>query len=68
MNMMYEMINKMMDEIKYEISYCNKEFELHGRSEHYYTGYNRIVGMIKMLSIVTGKNYYFDKDGLHERV
>lgn len=65
--MMYEMIKKMKDKISYEISFIIEEYRRNGRSETYYTGYNRVVGMIKMLSIVTGKEYCFDEEGLHER-
>lgn len=65
--MIFEMIKKMKDEISYELSFILDEYKRNGRSETYYTGYNRVIGMIKMLSIVTGKEYYFDEKGLHER-
>lgn len=44
-----------------------KEYKTNGRSDWYHTAYNRICGMISILKIITGKEYYFDENGLHER-
>ena len=62
-----EMIGKMKVEINGWISHLKIEYEKHGRSEWYQRSYDRICGMIKMLSIATGNEYYFDEKGLHER-
>lgn len=65
--MMYEMINKMTEEINEEIKYIVEHKRQNGETEHYFAGYNRIYGMIKMLSIVTGKDYIINENGLCER-
>lgn len=62
--MMYEMIRQMESEINYEIEWCYK-FGAEGNEKLHERAYDRIAGMIKMLSIVTGEKYEFDKDGLH---
>lgn len=42
------------------------EFNHFGSSEYYNRLYSRICGMIDVLKILTGKDYYFDENGLHE--
>ena len=61
-----EVINKMVEEINIWINAGVIEFNLNGSSEWYNRVYSRICGMIEMLRIATGKNYYFDENGLHE--
>ena len=61
-----EIIKRMTEEINAEIRMCKKEYDFNGRSAWYYACYNRTCGMIKMLSIATGKKYFFDEDGLQE--
>lgn len=65
--MMYEMINKMVEEINEEIKYIVEHKKQNGETEHYFAGYNRIYGMVKMLSIVTVKDYIISESGLKER-
>lgn len=62
-----EIINKMIEAINFGIEGAKYEFKNHGSSEFYNREYARICGMIRMLEIATGKNYYFDENGLHER-
>ena len=63
-----EIVNKMVEEINIWINAGVKEFNKNGSSEWYNRVYTRIGGMIAMLSIATGKDYYFDEDGVHEKV
>lgn len=65
--MMYEMINRMKEEINAEIKHIATYEKKNGRTDHYYAGYNRIIGMIKMLHIVTGKDYTISESGLKEK-
>ena len=60
-------IREVEHEINNWIDYARKEYETNGRSDWYYTTYNRICGMIKILTILTEKEYFFDTNGLHER-
>lgn len=53
--------------INVAIEYGRNEFKNYGKSDYYYRIINRIYGMIDVLSIITGKNYYFNENGLHER-
>ena len=62
-----EIINNMIEEINGWIAKSAHEYKLYGRSDWYTMTYNRIVGMIKMLSLVTNKEYYFDERGLIDR-
>lgn len=62
-----EVINKMINEVNNWINLLKIEYEKYGRSEWYTITYNRVLGMITMLTIATGKEYYFDNNGLHER-
>ena len=43
-----------------------KEYKTNGRSDWYHIAYNRIIGMIDVLKILTEKDYFFDENGLHE--
>lgn len=43
------------------------EFNNGGSTDYYNRLYSRICGMIEVLQIATGKQYYFDENGLHER-
>ena len=43
------------------------EFKAYGSSTYYNLLYSRICGMIEVLATITGKDYYFDANGLHER-
>lgn len=64
---MTEKIEEMKKAIAFGIDGAKHEFETRGATDFYYREYARICGMIRMLEIVTGKNYYFDANGLHER-
>lgn len=62
-----EIINRMIEEINGWIKLAHIEFEKNGRSEWYQRTYDRICGMIKMLTIATGEEFYFDETGVHKR-
>lgn len=61
-----EIINKMIEEINFEIENAVSDYK-RGNNELNNQNYARINGMIRMLVIATGKRYYFDESGLHER-
>lgn len=63
-----EIVNKMVEEINTWIKAGVIEFKNNGCSEWHGRVYSRIYGMIEMLQIATGKQYYFDEDGVHERI
>lgn len=63
-----EKINEMIKAINFGIEGALYEFKNNGSSEYYNRCYAQICGMIRMLEIATDKNYYFDENGLHERV
>lgn len=60
------MIEKMIQKINETIELSKKWYETTGIID--VTGNHKIYGMIEMLQIATGKEYYFDNEGLHERV
>lgn len=62
-----EIINKMIEEIKFWIELSVEEYHNNGRSDWYNRTIDRIHGMISMLQIASGKKYYFDENGVHER-
>ena len=62
-----EIINKMIEVINFDVSGALYEFNKNGLSEFYSRKYARICGMIRMLEIATGKEYYFNETGVHER-
>jgi hypothetical protein len=59
------MEDKMIERINKEIEGLKRIFEVTKTYDP--VGNAKIIGMIEMLSIVTGKNYYYDENGLHER-
>ena len=62
-----EIVNKMIEEINNWISMAKAEYQTNGRSNWYQRTTDRINGMVKMLNIATGKEWYFDDNGVHER-
>ena len=61
------MENKMIERINQEIEYTKQLFEQWNNHEWIKTNLAKIDGMIEMLEIATGKKYYRDNDGVHER-
>jgi hypothetical protein len=59
------MEDKMIERINREIEISKKYFELTGQTDIQTNC--KIIGMLQMLEIATGKEYYFDENGLHER-
>lgn len=59
------MENKIINVINNEIKYLKKDFATTG--EYDTVGNAKIQGMIEILQVVTGKKYYYDNNGLHER-
>ena len=62
-----EIINKMIEEINLWIKLANDEDRTCGRTTWYKRTVDRINGMVKMLTIATEKEWYFDMNGVHER-
>lgn len=62
-----EIINKMIEEINGWIELAYEDYNANGRTDWYNRTIDRINGMVKMLSIATGKRYIFDKNGVFER-
>lgn len=60
-------INNMVNAINNEIVMLKNEFETNGRSEWYKSRFNHICGMIDMLKLTTGGDYYIDERGLIDR-
>lgn len=60
------MEKKMIERINQEIEFCKRFYETATRETHN-VNIARLNGMIEMLSLVTGKKYYFDENGLHEK-
>lgn len=61
------MENKMIARINQEIEFIKKMYDNRVSSETHMVNVARLNGMVEMLSIATGKEYYYDNDGLHER-
>lgn len=62
-----ETINTMIKVINRVIGEAKEEYK-NGRTDFYTSLTLKVYGMIEMLTIATGKYYYFDDNGLHERV
>lgn len=60
-----ERIEEMIKRIEVEISWLKDIYE--NTKEYDPVGNAKICGMIEMLNIVTGKEHYYDANGLHER-
>lgn len=60
------MAEKMIERINKEIAGAKRYYEATGQND--VLGNCKILGMIEMLQIATGKEYYYDENGLHERV
>ena len=56
-----KMIAKINEEIKFMVDEFNRTKH---RNEN---NVNRLYGMIDMLVLVTGKEYFYDENGIHER-
>lgn len=65
--MTIEIFNKMIEEINIWISLAKDEYQTNGRSNWYNRTIDRINGMVKMLTIATEKEWYFDWNGVHEK-
>lgn len=61
-----EKLNEITKEINAAIGIAKIEFKMNGRSDYYERKYSEICGMIKVLAMITDKEYYFDENGLHE--
>lgn len=59
------MVEKMIERINNEIEISKKYFELNRKTDIQTNC--KIIGMLQMLEIATGKEYYFDENGVHER-
>lgn len=59
------MIEKMIKRIEIEISWLKSSYEI--TKEYDPITNAKIGGMIEMLNIATGKEYYYNETGLHER-
>lgn len=60
------MVEKMIEKINETIELSKKQYEATGIID--VIGNHKIYGMIEMLQIATEKEYYFDNEGLHERM
>ena len=61
------MTTTMINRINETIRFALMDYKANGVSPWYDRQLSKIYGMIEMLKIVTGKDYYFDENGLHER-
>ena len=61
------MEEKMIERIKLEIERAKEHYQCYGWNESHQRRLEKIDGMLDMLTIVTGKDYYYNADGLHER-
>ena len=59
-------INEMKAKIESLIETANREFKRCGWNTSYELRLARIDGCLDMLAILTGKNYWYDENGLHE--
>lgn len=59
-------VEKMVERINFKIRLAQEKYEGEWTESHALR-IAEIDGMLDMLSIVTGKEYYFDENGLHER-
>lgn len=62
-----EKINTIVTEINAAIGLAKIEYDMNGRSEYYNRKVSEVYGMIKVLEMITDKNYCFDENGLRER-
>lgn len=60
-------IQEIEHRINARIDCAARDFETYGRNDFNESQKFRIYGMIETLQILTGKEYYFDANGLHER-
>lgn len=61
------MVNMIEHRINETIDFAAKDYKANGASIWGENQKHRIYGMIEVLKIITGKDYYFDANGLHER-
>ena len=62
------MKEKMIQAINTEIQHAIAEYERFGNDETIIRHARiKISGMMQMLELVTGEEYYFDNNGVHER-
>lgn len=61
-----EIIDKIIEEINKWISLAAREYKVKGATVWYKRTVDRIVGMIRVLSIITNKEWSFDEKGLKE--
>lgn len=61
------MEEKMIARINEEIEYVKNLYDQWNNPEWIQTNIAKIDGMMIMLELVTGKKYYRDNDGVHER-
>ena len=59
------MIEKMIKRINLEIEWLKSSYEITNEFDPITNA--KIGGMIEMLNIASGKEYYYDATGLHER-
>jgi hypothetical protein len=61
-----EIIDKVIEDINTWISLAAREYKVKGSTELYKRTVDRIIGMIRVLSIITNKEWSFDEKGLKE--
>ena len=61
-----EIIDKVIEEINKWIALAGVEYKKKGPTLWYKRTVDRIVGMIRVLSIITGKEWSFDENGEKE--
>ena len=62
-----EKLNEITKEINAAIGIAKIEYSMNGTSIYYNRKVSEVYGMIKVLEMITDKDYYFDENGLHER-
>lgn len=63
---MEDKIKQIEDRIKFLIELANSNFKLYGWNHAHELRIARIDGMLEILKFITGKDYYYDENGLHE--
>ena len=61
------MEEKMIKRINEEIEWIKKMYDSRVSNEVHKVNIARLNGMIEILSVATGKSYYYDENGLHEK-
>lgn len=62
-----KMENKMKRIIKKEIEMAKRYYDTVGDDEVHYANVNQIDGMVRILNVLSGKDYSFNYNGLYER-